>query len=293
MISTYLARSQWILFDKTSVNFLSILSKEKVNILSVVPAILYEIFKENMSWVPNTELRYILSAAAPLSASLLAQVMAAWNIKVVQGYGLSESTNFSCTMPANIDNELYKKIMFPLPSVGISLDGVEIKVGEENSEGTTGELFIKSSSNCLGYYGSTEFIELEWVATGDLGYYKTFQGRRFYYLTGRIKEIINRGGEKISPVELESELHNIGFNSECAVISIWSEQYGEDVGLVCTDLVNLSLLKKIPFYRRPKKVFLLENLFYTPTGKLERKRLAEYCNAGNAKILMDSITKNI
>lgn len=287
MISTYHARCKWVLFDKVTPNFLDIISEEEVNILSIVPAILYRLHLENKTWKPYKQLKYILTAAAPLSADLLSNVMKDWKIKVVQGYGLSESTNFSCTLPVDLDESSYKKIMFPWPSVGIALDGVKINIGDKDKEGDSGELSIFSQSNFNGYWGKGEIEHKELVATGDIGYYKTIEGQRYYYLTGRIKEIINRGGEKISPVELEAELREIGLSGEFAVISIQSEKYGEDVGLACCKQLDFLILNKLPKYRRPKKVFLMDNLFYTPTGKLQRKRISDSCNRGDVKIIME------
>lgn len=287
MISTYNAQCKWILFDKVTPNFLDIISEEKVNILSIVPAILYRIHSENQTWRPHKQLKYILTAAAPLSADLLSKVIKDWKIKVVQGYGLSESTNFSCTLPINLDKDSYERIMFPWPSIGIALDGVKINIGDKDKEGESGELSISSRSNFNGYWGKDKIIQKELVATGDMGYFKIINGKRYYYLNGRIKEIINRGGEKISPVELEAELHEIGLSGEFAVISIPSEKYGEDVGLACCKQFDFSILQKLPKYRKPKKVFLLNDLFYTPTGKLQRKKIADLCNSGGARIMIE------
>lgn len=284
MIGTYLARSKWILFDKVSPEFLDIISKERVNILSVVPSILFKLYKENRIWKPHKQFKYILTAAAPLSAELLLKVITGWKIKIVQGYGLSESTNFSCTLPVDLGNILYKKIMFPMPSIGIALDNVRIRIGEINKEGSVGELLISSKSNFSGYWGKGKIGYKKWVATGDIGSYKKIDGKKYYYLKGRIKDIINRGGEKISPIELEAELNEIGLSGEFAIVSIPSEKYGEDVGLACCQPFDYSILQKLPKYRRPKKVFLFDNLFYTQTGKLQRRKLSDFC-INHAKII--------
>lgn len=286
MIATYTAKSTWILFDKVVPNLLNIVFRERVQILSIVPAILYQLHRENKNWVPNKEFKYILTAAVPLSPSLLSEVLGDWGIRVVQGYGLSESTNFSCTMPTNLDMDLYKKIMFPLPSVGVSLAGVTIKVGEKDEPDVAGEITISSKSNCKGYWGrGASSSPMQQIMTGDIGYYKVIEGQRFYYLIGRAKEIINRGGEKISPVELEIELRDAGMVGEFAVITIPSDMYGEDVGLAFAGDLDFAPLTKIPSYRRPKSIFRITDLFYTPTGKLQRKKLSDFCNSGQAALI--------
>lgn len=288
MIATYLAGCKWILFNKTPPNLLKIISNEKVNILSVVPPILYNLYNTNKNWKPDKELRYILTAAAPLSPDLLSNVIHNWGVKVIQGFGLSESTNFSCTLPVDLNDELYKKIMLPTPSVGTPLAGVKIKVGKNNKEGEIGELLIHSKSNFYGYWGRDKIKRKKWVATGDVGYYKTTNRKKYYYLTGRSKEIINRGGEKISPVELEQSLCKSGLRGEFAIISMPSKKYGEEVGLACCEKLDFSIIKTLPKHIRPKKVFLLNKLFYTHTGKLQRKRISDFCNKNNAKLIMEA-----
>jgi len=287
MIATYIAGCRWILFDKTPQDILEIISKEKVSILSIVPPILYSTYHANKNWKPYKELEYILTAAAPLSPDLLSGVSSDWQVKVVQGYGLSESTNFSCTVPTDLNRNLYENVMFPWPSVGVALSGVKIKVGEKNEEGKEGELFISSKSNFSGYWGKDKITRKKWVATGDIGFYKTILNKKYYYLKGRIKEIINRGGEKISPIELEHELRKLGLGGEFAVISMPSEKYGEEVALASCAQFDFSIIEKIPHYRRPKKVFILDKLFYTHTGKLQRKKISDLCNSGGAKIITE------
>ncbi len=283
MITTYISKCRLILFDKAPKNILEIISKEKVNILSVVPSILYDIFNSNKDWKVSKELKYIITAAAPLSPYLLKNVMEAWHVRIIQGYGLSESTNFSCTMPINLGDDIYRLVMFPWPSIGVSLNGVEIKIGNKDEEGVSDELFISAESNFSGYWNRDKIEPKLTVHTGDLGYYKIIEGKRFFYFKGRIKEIINRGGDKISHFELESELRKSGLEGEFAVISLPNEKYGEEVGLVICKLSDLSALEKIPKYRRPKQVFLLKTLFYTPNGKLQRRKISEFCSDGKAE----------
>ncbi len=278
MIATYLVKCKLILFNKVTPNFLKIIAKENVNILSVVPPILYKLFDYQKNWNPPKSLSHIITAAAPLSEDLLEKINTGWKTKVVQGYGLSESTNFSCTLPVNLNKDSYNQIMFPHPSVGIALNGVKIEVGEKNKEREVGEIFISSPSNFNGYWKKGPIKRRKTVDTGDLGYYKKFKGQKYYYLIGRKKELINRGGEKISPVEIESELRRTGLSGKFAVIPIEDKKHGEEIGLVCCKKPDNSSLEKIPYYRRPKKIFYTKELPYTATGKLQRKKLTKFFN---------------
>lgn len=283
MYSTFISKSQLILFDKTPENFLEIVNIEKVNIVSVVPAILEKIFNLNEKWLPHPGFKYFLTAAAPLRADLLELITNKLDIKVVQGYGLSESTNFSCTLPVNLSHKDYKKVMFPYPSVGVALPGVKVEI-DGNKERQIGQVFIKAKSNLLGYWGS-DLKGVNVVETGDLGYFKKYNKVRFFYLKGRLKELINRGGEKIYPLELESELRSLGLAVPFQVFSIPDKIMGDEVGLATLKPFNVSILDEIPTYRRPKIVFLVDKFFFTPTGKVQRRLISDYCMNGKGKMI--------
>ncbi len=274
MYGTYLARCKWVMFDGIEGDFLQVINSESAEIVSLVPALLEKLLRANSKWKPHARLRYILTAAAPLSATLLRCVFDFWNVRVIQGYGLSESTNFSCTVPVDLPDDLYLKVMLPKPSVGVALPGVEIRVGDDDDEGIVGELRVRSSSNCLGYWGDA-LGSREWVRTGDLGYYHRIEGARFYYLAGRIKEQINRGGETISPLFIEEELRALGLDGEFVVIPIPDPRLGEEVGLACAGHVETRLLEGVPWYRRPKRVFVIDNIPCTATGKVQRREVSE------------------
>jgi long-chain acyl-CoA synthetase len=284
MYSTYLAGSTLILFNKASDNFLDIIKKEQVNILSIVPAILYTLYHRVPFWTPPYSLRYILTAAAPLDGSLLKKVLKNWQVKVIQGFGLSESTNFSCTIPTNISEKKYNKIMFPVPSIGISLKGVKIKLQQEGGDNSRGEVNINSKSNFLGYWGE-KLKRRKWVESGDVAYSLKFGRRNYYYLVGRHKEFINRGGEKLAPLALEREIKEAGVDLNFVVVPIKDEKHGEEVAIVTLSEFDFSLLNKIPLYRRPKKVFQTDNIITTSTGKIKRRKIAEMCQKGSYPVI--------
>ncbi len=275
MITSYICKSRLILLDKYDENILKIINKEHVTVASFVPVILDKLLEKNSKFHFNKKFKYFITAAAPLKGSLLRRIQENWKTYVVQGYGLSESTNFSCSLPNNLSITEYSKVMFPHPSIGIELPGVKIKF--KNSKNNEGELQVKSNSNSIKYLGKS-LRKIPWINTGDIGYAKKINGKKYFYLTGRKKELINRGGEKLSPIELEEELINNGLKGEFAIISISDEKFGEDVGLVSTRRINNKILKNIPYYRRPKKIIMLKALPYTASGKIQRKNLSELIN---------------
>lgn len=284
MYSTFLAKSKLVLFDDTPDNFLDIINKEKVNVVSVVPSILQKLLENNNNWRHHSQLKYFLTAAAPLRSDLLKSIITSWHIKVVQGYGLTESTNFSCTLPIDLDPIDYKKIMFPCPSVGITIPGVKIKIEGKNRERKIGQILIEAKSNLLGYWGQ-ELNSMKTVETGDLGYFKKYRNKKFYYLKGRLKELINRGGEKFYPLELEEEIRTLKLVKAFQIFSMPDTRMGEEVGLATLKSFDFSVLETIPLYRRPKKIYLVDKFFTTSTGKIQRKLMSQYCISGNAKVI--------
>jgi long-chain acyl-CoA synthetase len=272
MFTTLYARSTYIMFDSLPKNFLDIISKEKVTVTSVVPTILNRLYVSDPDWKPSLHLKYFLSAAAPLTGDLLKRILEGWGIIVIQGYGLSESTNFSCTMPVGLSKKQYTKVMFPHPSIGVSLEKVRVRLRKIDK--IKKEVLISAPTNFSGYLNSGSNKFQRTVATGDIGYSKTFLGRRFYYLTGRAKELINRGGIKIHPIEIERKLSKLGLNGEFAIFGIPDKTLGEEVVIAVTPTVqNLGLLKAVPKFMQPKEIIKVSTLPYTLTGKLQRKAL--------------------
>jgi long-chain acyl-CoA synthetase len=286
MYATYFSKSTLVLFDKVSDNFLDVITKEKVNIASVVPSVLSKLLSSKKDFKAHKDLKYFLTAAAPLSVDLLTDIIIHWNVKVIQGYGLTESTNFSCTVPIDLPNNVYKKVMFPHPSIGVELDGVHINIKKQGNS-DFGELSIKSSSNSLGYWNK-DVSGRKIVDTGDIGYYKIIEGRKFFYLRGRKKELINRGGEKIYPLELESEIRNFGLNIDFHVVSINDDIFGEEIAVVVLEEFDFAILDKVPYFRRPKKVFKIKNFCVGPTGKVQRAKMSTICkDPKEAKIIWE------
>ena len=273
MFGTYLARCRWILVDKVTNRFLDIINEERVEIVSLVPALLARLLREHYSWKPHGKLRYIVTAAAPLPAYLANEVLNAWKVRVIQGYGLSESTNFSCTMPVDLSEDTYHLVMNPHPSIGVALPGVEMRIGDHDQQNQVGELYIRSGSNCMGYWKEGPYF-IDWLSTGDLGYYRIIDGRRFYYITGRIKEQINRGGETLSPIAIEEELRQLGITGEFAIVPIPHLELGEEVGLISLVPIDERIIMHIPWHRRPKKITLVDHIPQTPTGKIQRRKAA-------------------
>ncbi|HEY7051251.1 MAG TPA: fatty acid--CoA ligase family protein [Mycobacterium sp.] len=158
-------------------------------------------------------------------------------------------------------------------SVGRPLAGVEVKVldpdtGVEVTPGTVGELWVKSAQN----------VSDDWLQTGDLA---RQESDGYIYPSGRLKDTINRGGEKFGPIEVEEALRSHPAVSDVAVAGIADDEMGQRVGAaVVTRLpVTLEELRShcrelIAYFKLPERLAVVDQIPYNDTGKVNRRRLA-------------------
>ena len=177
-----------------------------------------------------------------------------------------------------------------LGAIGKLQKNVSVKIVDSNGkvipEGNSGEITLQSSWMLKEYYNSRELnmhaFHLEHIRTGDLG--KIANG--YLYLTGRLKEIINVGGRKISPYYIEDKLNLLSFIEESACIGVPHEEMGESIVAFVTikesmrnpkdDIKNqiYSLIAgSMPAYMLPKKIILIDSIPKTPSGKITRHKL--------------------
>lgn len=164
---------------------------------------------------------------------------------------------------------------------------VELRVlgddGEELPRGVTGELQLRGPEMMLGYvlpeHHENAFTPDGWLRTGDLG----FLGEDgFVRVTGRLKDIINRGGEKFSAREIELAVLNHDAVAQAAVVGVADERLGERIGVavVATQSVSLEEIGRavtdsgLSRYKRPEHLVLVDALPTNPTGKVDKKRVA-------------------
>lgn len=174
-------------------------------------------------------------------------------------------------------------------SVGLG-QGVEVRIlddsGKEVPQGKEGEICIRGENVTKGYLNNptanaTAFHAGSFFRTGDQG---LLDSDGYVVITGRIKELINRGGEKISPIELDNELSRHPKVAEAVAFAIDSELYGQEVG--CAIVVKKGetltekdikdyMAEKVAKFKIPKRVWFTEVMPKTATGKIQRKNIAE------------------
>ena len=212
-------------------------------------------------------LRFIRSGTAALDSQLLARLEEAAGVPVLNGYGMTETGGI-----ARNTREHHKP-----GSVGRS-SGLELAVIE-------GEIVVRGPSVTSGYLDNPEANESAfrdgWFHTGDLGH---LDAEGFLFITGRLKEMINRGGKKIAPQEVEAVLVQHPAVAEAAACAIPHATLGEDVGAAVVlqpgASVSESELRQfssthLSAFKVPRRIVLIDSIPRTATGKPKRGALAE------------------
>jgi len=285
--------------------------QERVNIVSVVPTLLQfliehahklreqgeTIFGHGIHRLNLARFRHFICGAGTLSVTLARDFEDLFGYTILHGYGLSETTCYSSFLPINLSWESHHQWMreHGYPSIGCAIGTNELAIfapdgsGEQLGEGERGEICIRGH-NVMKYYfkrddANTETFKFDWFRSGDEGFFMTDeQGRKFFFITGRIKELINRGGVKFSPFDIEEVLLEIeGVNTALAV-AFTNDYYGEEVGayIVPNDGVDLDAdailafaRDRLGFAKSPKVVVFGTEIPITSTGKYQRLKLRD------------------
>ena len=270
----------------------SILRNEHVNILSSVPEIIRILTRISVPRETLPDLKYFVSAAAPLSKTVAREFSLKTGIAIHQGYGLSECVNFAATVPWNISDANLERAMgdWLVPSIGPELFGCNVAVRRTDGTPTEaeeeGEIVVSGHTVMLGYWGAEEATEAAlgngYLRTGDLGFFALIDEEPYFFVTGRSKEIVLRYGENISPLAIEAELEHLTGVGRFAVAGFANEAAGEEIGLYIVakrtpdnEKAVLDIVRKCSMRYRPRVViFGDEPVPATSTGKVKRALLA-------------------
>ena len=218
------------------------------------------------------------AGGSPLPLEVLRGFEAKFNTKVLEGYGLSE------TSPAAVFN---KAANSRAGSVGFPVWGVQVRVVDENGAdvptGELGEIIIRGHNIMKGYYKQPEATQAAikdgWFYSGDIG---RFDAEGFLYIADRVKDMILRGGFNVYPRELEEVLMTHSAVSLCAVIGVPHDAHGEEVKafIVLKQAVELTENELVEWckinmasYKYPRFVEFRETLPMTATGKILKREL--------------------
>lgn len=283
--------------------FFNILAYENVNIVSVVPTLLQFLchdYENKVESIPELSLlkktfNHIICGAGPLTCELVSKFEGMFGLKIVHGYGLSETTCYSSFIPIDLNENDHKKwlIDYGFPSIGIAIEPNEMDIqndlGESLNENTRGEIVIRGH-NVMKYYdenseANDKTFEFGWFRSGDEGFYiKDEHSRKYFFITGRIKELIIRGGVNIAPLEIDEVLMAIPEVKSGIAVGFDNDWYGEEVGALIllkegvnpTEVLKTKIINdcriKLPFYKSPKAILFTESIPVTATGKYQRNK---------------------
>lgn len=273
------------------------ISDEQVHIVSLVPTILQFLSeaRENTADYRIKQLRYVICGAGTLAISVARRFEQTFGVPVLHGYGLSETTCYSCFLPVDLSPEEHRRWIedYGYPSIGvpISVNEMEIHDAEGNRlpDGERGEIVIRGHNVMIGYFqrpdANAETFKHGWFRSGDEGFIqRDAAGRPFFFISGRLKELINRGGVKYSPFEIEEVLLQIPGVKVGLAVAFPNTWYGEEVGAYIVPEPNVELSdaavlafcrEHMPFAKSPKVVVFGTEVPVTTTGKYQRLRLQE------------------
>ena len=267
-----------------ALKFMELAAIEQITWYSGVPTMHQAILlraKRNLEQAQALGLRFIRSSSASLPPAVFEELVSVFDCPVIEAYGMTEATH---QMTSNPLGECRQKPGF----VGIATSP-EVCIldteGAAQPQGNEGEVCIKGDNVTPGYENNPEANASSftggWFRTGDQGY---FDADGYLKITGRLKEIINRGGEKISPLEVDNVLMEHPAIQQVVTFAVADKLLGEEVGaaIVLADGAALDEAevksyadRHLAKFKIPRHIRFVDEIPKGATGKLQRIGLAE------------------
>ncbi len=235
----------------------------------------------NMDVIEANPLRFIRSSSSSMPPQVIAELERVFKTPLIESYGMTEAAHQMASSPLPPGKRIPG-------SVGIAA-GPQVAImsaaGDLLATGEIGEIVIRGENVTLGYENNdkanAEGFSHGWFRTGDQGV-MTADG--YITLTGRLKEIINRGGEKISPREVDEVLMDHPAVAQVVTFGMPHEKLGEEVaaavvlreGKTATDQeIRAFAATKLADFKVPRKILIMDEIPKGATGKLQRIGLAQ------------------
>ncbi len=236
----------------------------------------------NEDSVRQAQLRFIRSSSASLPPQVMNDLEKTFGAPVVEAYAMTEAAHQMCSNPLP---PLERKPGFVGPSAGPEV-GIMTAEGHMLEQGQEGEIVIKGPNVTSGYLANDEanataFHPGNWFRTGDQG---IMDEAGYVKVTGRLKEIINRGGEKIAPLEIDEVILDHESVAQACSFAIPHDKLGEDVAaaIVLRDGKQLDekelrqfVSERLADFKVPRKVVFVDEIPKGATGKIQRIGLAK------------------
>lgn len=281
-----------------SSRYFQLIAEEKVHIVSMVPTLLQYLnnYYKEKDRCETPSLRHVICGAGPLTVKVADTFEKRFGVPVIHGYGLSETTCYSCFVPTDISEEEHKKWLkdFGYPSIGVPLPANEMAIHDENgnelSEEERGEIVIRGVNVMIGYHNNKEANEnafrYGWFRSGDEGFYiSDEEGRKYFFITGRLKELIIRGGINIAPLEIDEVINKAPGVKAGIAVGFENDWYGEEVGAYVQleegaeedeEGIREFCRERLPFNKTPKVIVFADEIPVTSTGKYQRRKVTHH-----------------
>ncbi len=273
--------------------WLTLVERERPSRTMLVPTMLKQLMEhDRFRDFDLSSLEVITYGAAPMPLPVIRKAIAEFpRARFINAFGQTETASTITMLPpgdhdlTGTPEEVEVKLK-RLTSIGKPLDDVEVRIvnedGADVSDGEVGEIVARGPRVMKGYWneeGATgDAIRGEWLYTGDLGY-RDEDG--YIYLSGRARDIIKRGGEMVSPEEVEQVIMAHPGVEEAAVIGLPDLQWGEvvravvvrrDPALTESQVIELCMTRLAGF-KRPESVVFVNELPRNPLGKVLKREL--------------------
>lgn len=268
---------------------LDVIVRERVSFLSGSPTMYWMLLnKTNIREMKLNHLKFINYGGAPMSPDLLKDIRKTFpGVACSNGYGMTEASQmarltdeFCDTHPTSVGK----------PSLCSEIKIVDPETATELGPNCKGEIVTRGANVFKGYYNqpdlTAEVFRAGWLHSGDTGY---MDSDGFLYPTGRVKEMINRGGENVFPVEVENVVALHSKILDCSVFGLPDPVMGSVVAVAVVlkspeDTIDIKELKKycaerLADYKIPTKMFVVQELPRNPGGKVMKTELIKEFNS--------------
>ncbi|MEK9143816.1 MAG: class I adenylate-forming enzyme family protein [Patescibacteria group bacterium] len=291
-LSMLLVGGTIVLNSRYSVSrFWAIVSRYKATNTSVVPTILHDLLTRadefKQSGIDISSLKRICIGSAPVLPEETMRFYDMFGVRVTQGYGQTETALRVAGVPVEVDEATYRQLV-KVNTIGTELSNNHLAIMDENNnekqEGKEGEICIAGPILADGYLNnpkdSVESFKDGWFHSGDLGYWKMIDNKKFFFIIGRTREIIIKGGINLSPSAIEDALLKAFPQiDEVSVVGYPDARMGEEIAAAVVLKRSHPAKQGETFqgtipglspYEAPKKFFLFNSLPKTSTGKIQR-----------------------
>jgi len=227
----------------------------------------------------TSKLRICITGGASMPVEVLRGFEDAFGAKVMEGYGLSETSPVACSNHPDKERKA--------GSIGTPIEGVEMRVVDEDGnpveQGEVGEIVIRGHNIMKGYWqrpdATAEAMRGGWFHSGDMA--RTDEDG-YFYIVDRKKDLIIRGGYNVYPREVEEVLFEHPKIREAAVVGVPHDEWGEEIGAavvlhggeeLAPEEVSAYVKERIAAYKYPRVVWFLDDLPKGPTGKILKREI--------------------